>query len=112
MASKFAKFIEENGIDSRRILAASTQLERLRLADRVALATAAKKGKSKAKEAESSETAPVRKVPSGRPVTQVMLDRVAAGKPVQSRAKARLVRAVNRLLEQKKKDAVDQSALF
>jgi hypothetical protein len=111
MATKFAEFIESNKIDSRRILIASRQLEKLQPEDRALRLLRRKKAGDGKKPAEGEEAAPT-KPRSGRPVTQQLLDRVTAGKPVPGPAKTRLLRAVNRILEQKKKDPVDLRALF
>ena len=114
MASKFSEFLQTQGIDPRRVLSASKQIERLRPADRaLKLEARRKKGDSSgrpAKGGESGEAPP--KPRSGRPVTQKLLREASTGKPVPARAKTRLLRAVNRLLEQKKKEPVDLRALF
>ncbi len=113
MASKFANFIQESGIDPRRLMAASAKIECLKLAGRQALAAAKKKkGKKEGKEGEAAPAAAKPELPSTRPVTRVLFDRAIAGKAVRSKSKTRLLRAVNRVLEQKKKDAVDLRALF
>lgn len=113
MATKFAEFIESNKIDPRRILVASRQLEKLRPEDRLLRLKRRQKGGDDKKPAEGEDGAEAPKKPhSGRPVTQQLLDRVTQGKPVPGPAKTRLLRAVNRILEQKKKDPVDLRALF
>jgi hypothetical protein len=45
-------------------------------------------------------------------VTPRLLTRAKIGKPISGAAKTRIVRVVNYLLEQKKKDPVDIRALF
>jgi hypothetical protein len=102
MASKFSDFIESNKLDPRRLMAASRKIEQLRPEDR-ALKLAKSKG---------DEAAKAKKPRSGRAITPRLLASVAAGKTISGPAKARLLRAVNRVLEQKKKDAVESSALF
>ncbi len=102
MASKFAEFIESNKLDIRRLQAASRKIEQLRPEDR-ALKVAKAKGNEEAKG---------KKPRSGRVITPRLLTEAIAGKAVSGPAKARLLRAVNRVLEQKKKDAVEASALF
>src|SRR5512147_1907814 len=108
--TKFAKFLEESKLDPRRILAASTKIERLTREDRLFIAEAARKrrlaGKKEGAKAER------KKMHSGRAVSPSLIDAVKAGKPVSGPAKSRLLRAVNRLLEQKKQSAVDLRALF
>lgn len=110
MASKFAEFLDKNKIDPRRILAASSELERLRPEDRAAK-LARRKGKAKDAAAGGEEAAP-KKPRSGRPVTPRALAAAQNGKPVPGPAKTRLVRAINHVLAQKKKEAVDLRALF
>jgi hypothetical protein len=109
MSSKFADFLSQNKLDRRRVILASKRIEALRPEDRRLRLEAKKKGADGAKEAEGE---PPKKPRSGRPVTRVLMDRAAAGKPVPGKAKQRLLRAVNRLMEQKKKDPVELGALF
>lgn len=109
MASKFSEFLTANKIDPRRILAASFELERLRPEDR---AKRLAKRLAKASEAKPAEGEAPKKPRSGRPVTRQVIERAVEGKAVPGPAKTRLLRAVNRILEQKKKDGVDLRALF
>lgn len=106
MASKFAEFIAAKKIDARRVLAASQKLERLRPEDR-ALKLKKRKGATPAEGEEKPG-----KPRSGRPVTQVLIDSVEAGKPVSGAAKTRLLRAVNAVLEQKKQQPAALKELF
>jgi hypothetical protein len=106
MASKFAEFIETKKIDTRRIVLVSQRIERLRPEDR-ALKLKKRKGAAPAEGAEKPG-----KPHSGRPVTQVLIDRVKAGKPVSGAAKTRLLRAVNTVLEQKKQAPAQLKELF
>lgn len=108
MSSKFADFLSKNKLDPRRLIAASKGIERLRPEDR-RLRLVRKKSADAPKEGEEQ---PAEKPRSGRPVTRVLLDRASAGKPVPGPAKRRLLRAVNRLLEQKKKHPVELGELF
>jgi hypothetical protein len=108
MPSKFADFLSQNQLDPRRLLSASKNLEALRPEDR-RLRAARRKAGDAPKEGESEPPAKPR---SGRPVTRVLLSRATQGKPVPGPAKRRLLRAINRLLEQKKKDPVELTALF
>jgi hypothetical protein len=109
MSSKFADFIKAQKIDPRRIAAASYQLERLTPEDR---AKKLKRRQSKGSAPAEGGAAPAEKPRSGRPVTAPLLDRALAGKPLPGPGKTRILRAVNRVLEQKKKDPVDLRALF
>jgi hypothetical protein len=111
MATKFADFLSEKKIDLRRLFAASRVLERFRLEDRkTRLAkSAARKSEDAAKKKEGIE---LKKPRSGRPVTQRAIDAAVVGKRVSGPTKTRILRAVNRLLENKKQDKVELTALF
>lgn len=108
-ASKFAQFLADNKIDPRRVRAASRELERLRPDDR-----AKRLARRTAKKAETkpADGAKPEKPRSGRPATARLLNAAAAGKPVTGPAKTRLLRAVNHILAQKKKNATDLKSLF
>jgi hypothetical protein len=110
MASKFAQFLLDNKIDPRRIAAASRKLERLQPEDRAKRLARKHAKKSDAKPAEGAEKPG--KPRSGRPATGRVLAAASAGKPISGPAKTRLLRAVNALLEQKKKSATDLKSLF
>jgi hypothetical protein len=110
MATKFAQFLNDNKIDPRRILTVSKRIERLKPEDRkLKVARKAAKGEG-AKPAEGAEKPA--KPRSGRPVTPRLIESASSGKPVAGPAKTRLLRAVNRILEQKKKPPVDLKAVF
>jgi len=110
MASKFAQFLQDNKIDPRRIIAASRQLEQLQPEDRkIKFEKRTKKGDAAPADGEKKAPAKPR---SGRPVTPRLIAAVSEGKTVTGPAKTRLLRAVNRVLEQKKKPAVDLRAVF
>jgi hypothetical protein len=109
MASKFSEFLSGKKIDPRRVAAASRAIERLRPEDR---AVKLKKRNSRAAEGGGEKTEAGPKPRSGRPVTPQLLHKALEGKPVTGPGKTRLLRAVNRVLEQKKQDSVDIRALF
>jgi hypothetical protein len=110
MSTKFADFLNENKIDPRRVIAASARVERLRPEDRaIHLSRAAAKKKEDSGD-DKKDLGP--KPRSGRIVTDRLLAAASTGKPVSGAAKTRLLRAVNHILEQKKKDAIDIRALF
>lgn len=114
MASKFETFLKDNQIDPRRLLVASTKLERLRPEDRkIRLERRKAKGGGKKGDAKEGEekSAPA-KPRSGRPITNRLLAAAASGKPLTGPAKTRLLRAVNHVLEQKKKQPVELKQLF
>lgn len=110
MASKFAQFLADNQIDPRRIAAASKKLEALKPEDRAKRLARRNAKKSEAKPAEGAEKPT--KPRSGRPATSRALAAASAGKAVSGPTKTRLLRAVNYLLEQKKKSATDLKSLF
>ena len=111
MATKIADFLSEKKIDPRRILAASREIERFRPEDRkIRLAkSVARKSEDAAKKKEGDAA---KKPRSGRPVTQRAIDSAMIGKPVSGPTKSRLLRAINRILEQKKQDQIELVALF
>jgi hypothetical protein len=112
MATKFAQFLTDNKIDPRRLLVVSKRLERLGATDRrIKLEKRRTKQGGAAPAAEGEKKAPEKRK-SGRPVTDRLLSAATAGKPVAGPAKTRLLRAVNRVLEQKKKPAVELKTLF
>jgi hypothetical protein len=109
MASKFSEFLQAQKIDPRRLAAASQQLEKLRAEDR---AIRLKQRQTKAAENKPEGEAKPAKPRSGRPITAPLLHKALEGKPVGGPAKTRILRAVNRLLEQKKLEPVDIRKLF
>jgi hypothetical protein len=111
MASKFAEFLEKNKIDPRRVLSASRKLEMLQPEDRAARLKKRQAKKGEAPAAAAGEEKP-KKPRSGWPVTRQALEAAKNGKAIAGPAKTRLVRAVNHVLSQKKKDAVELRALF
>jgi hypothetical protein len=109
MATKFDQFLQTHKIDPRRLAVVSRDLERLTPADRQ---LKLRKYLVRAGKAGEGAQAPTDKPRSGRPVTPRLLKQAREGKPVSGAAKTRLLRAVNRVLEQKQKDPVDLRALF
>jgi hypothetical protein len=111
MASKIEDFLKEKKIDPRRILAASAELERLRLEDRKIrlVKRAARKSEDAAKKKEGLA---VKKPRSGRPVTIEAIHAAYAGKNIAGPQKTRILRALNHILEQKKLEKVELAAIF
>ncbi len=107
--TKFAQFIAAQKLDPRRILSASRELEKLAPEDRQI-----RLNKRRARGSEASENVPkeTRKPRSGRPVTDRAIQAALAGTSLSGPTKTRILRAVNHLLEQKKKDKVDLRAIF
>jgi hypothetical protein len=111
MATKFEDFLKEKKIDTRRILVASTELEKLRFHDRrVRLAKRiARKSEDQTKKKEGLAAEKPR---SGRPVTREAIAAAFAGKTISGPQKTRILRAVNAIIEQKKGEKIELAALF
>lgn len=108
--SKLSDFLGSSKIDPRRVLITSKQLEQLRPEDRnVKLARQRVRG-GKASDAEKE--AAVKERRSGKAVTRPTLDAALGGGKVSNRAKQRITRAVNQILQQKKQEQVQVSDLF
>ena len=109
--NKLSDFLTTNKLDGKRLLAVSHKIETLQRADRTI-----KLAKRQGKKAEAAGTATGEKEKgkprSGRPITSVALANALAGKSVSGPTKQRFLRAVNFLLEQKKKDKVELKSLF
>jgi hypothetical protein len=111
MATKFSEFLQQSKIDPRRIISASKKLETLQPEDR-----ALRQKERVARKSEDGITPEMKKnrtkPRSGRPVTDRALAAATSGKPLTGPQKNRILRAVNRILEQRKQDPVDLRALF
>lgn len=105
--TKFAAFVAEHKLDARRIMNASHKLESLNAADRALRAS-----KSRARKSETKTEKDPRKPHSGRPVTPRALTAANSGGTVSGPTKQRILKALNYLLEQKKKPAVELKAIF
>jgi hypothetical protein len=112
MATKFAQFIQDNKIDPRRLIATSKRMERLRPTDRRTKLLKSQAKASGKPAGEEGDKKALEKPHSGRPVTPRLIQDASGGKAVSGAAKTRLLRAVNRVLEQAKKSPVDLRALF
>jgi hypothetical protein len=114
--SRFSEFLTNEKIDPRRLLVASRQIERLRPEDR-ALRLKKRLGKKSgeapaaaAADGEKKEAPSKRR--SGRTITARLLAAAQSGGALSGAQKTRLLRALNRVLEQKKKDPVDIRKVF
>src|SRR5687768_12510892 len=113
MSSRFSEFLTNEKIDPRRLLVASRQLERLRPEDRQVRLKKRLGRKADAPAAvptDAKDAAPKRR--SGRIITPRLLQAAASGGPLSGAQKTRLLRALNRVLEQKKKEPVDIRKVF
>ena len=107
--TKFGSFLAAKKLDGRRLLNASHDLEKLRPEDRaLRLAKRSAKGDDKKAPADGEKKKPR----SGRPITPRTIDAALSGKPLSGPIKTRLLRAVNKLLEQKKQEQVKLDVLF
>lgn len=105
--SKLSTFLTSNKLNTKRLLAVSHELETLTREDR-----ALKAARAKNKSAEGGEKKEVAKPRSGRAVTPRALAAALSGGTISGPTKQRILRAVNYLLEQKKKDKVELKTLF
>jgi hypothetical protein len=112
MATKFRKFLEENKITDLRLQSASGKIERRTREDRAHLGEIARKKSLAGRKNAGSVVIEKKKLHSGRPVTARLIDYATLGKPVSGPAKTRLLRAVNHILEQRKKPAAAVKDLF
>lgn len=110
-SNKLKSFLDSNKLNTKRLLAVSHKLETLTVEDRKIKLGKRKKGDdgAAAKPAEGEKPAKPR---SGRPVTPRALDAALKGGTISGPTKQRILRAVNYLLEQKKKDKVELKTLF
>lgn len=106
--SKFAEFLAAKKLDARRVRYASAAIEALHPEDR-AIRLARKHKKADASKAQGGEK---KKPRSGRPITDRAMKAALAGQPVNGPQKTRFLRAVNRLLEQKKQEPATLGQLF
>jgi hypothetical protein len=111
MATKLEDLLKEKKIDPRRILSASAEIERLRREDR-AIRLAKRVARKAEDPAKKKEGLAAQKPRTGRPVTQRAIDAALAGKQISGPQKTRILRALNHVLEQKKLEKVELSALF
>lgn len=110
-SSKFKDFLSEKKIDPRRIIAASTKIERLTREDR-GIRLLKRQAKAEGATPEKKAEAAAKKPHSGRPVTPRAIEAALAGKAISGPQKTRLLRAINKVLEQKKLEQVELKALF
>jgi hypothetical protein len=108
MSSTFEEFLKAKSIDSRRLIAASQKIERLRPEDRAIRLT--NRLARKSEDAKKKEG--LKKPRTGRPITQRSIDSALQGKTLSGPIKTRMLRAVNHILEQKKQEQVSLKALF
>ena len=112
--SRFSEFLTTENIDPRRLLVASRQLERLRPEDRAVRLKkrlGKKAGEAAAAPAAEGQEAPAKRR-SGRSVTPRLISAAQAGGALSGAQKTRLLRALNRVLEQKKKEPVELRKVF
>ncbi len=111
MTTKFESFLKDKKIDPRRVIAASSKLEKLRPEDRSIRLDKRRARKSEDGGKKKEGEAP-KKPRTGRPVTDRAVAAALIGKPLSGPQKTRILRAINHLLEQKKQGLIDLTALF
>ena len=109
-SNKLKSFLDSNKLNTKRLLAVSHKLETLTIDDRKIKLGKRKKGDEAGEKKEGGEKPA--KPRSGRPVTPRALDAALKGGTISGPTKQRILRAVNYLLEQKKKDKVELKTLF
>ena len=104
--SKLSDWLKKNKVDARRVISVSRSLEALQPEDRKqkALRAKVKGGQASDEEKEKAKTKPR----SGRPVSPPTMSRAIAGQTIPGPAKTRIVRAINAILEVKKKGTTVQ----
>ena len=107
--SKLTDSLKTHKIDARRVVLASKDLERRTRED---LALVAKKADMKAGKVEKDDAVLKQKPRSGRPLTLPQIEKAMRGETISGPAKTRLVRAVNAILEARKKPAITLRDLF
>ena len=111
-SNKLKSFLDSNKLNTKRLLAVSHKLETLTVEDRK-IKLGKRKGKGDEGGGEKKEGGEKPAKPrSGRPVTPRALDAALKGGTISGPTKQRILRAVNYLLEQKKKDKVELKTLF
>ena len=111
MATKIEDFLKEKKIDPRRLLVASTELERLRLEDRK-IRLAKRSARKSEDAAKKKEGLAIKKPRSGRAVTHEAIAAAFAGKVISGPQKTRILRALNHVLETKKHEKIELAAIF
>jgi hypothetical protein len=104
-STKFSEFLTSKKLDARRVRYASAAIEKFTAEDRT-INHARKHKKTEGKVEKKKLTH------SGRPLTDRGLQAALSGKAISGPQKTRILRAVNRLLEQKKQEAVTLDKLF
>lgn len=105
-SSKLQSFLTENKLNAKRLLAVSHTLETHRPEDRTLKLERRRNRKTE------GEKKVVAKPRSGRAITERALGSALTGGTISGPTKQRILRAVNYLLEQKKKDKVELKTLF
>ena len=108
--SKLNTFLTSNKLSPKRVIAVSHKLETLTRDDR--RIKLAKRQAKKGDAAEGDKKESPGKPRSGRAVTERALSTALGGGTISGPTKNRILRAVNYLLEQKKKDKVELKTLF
>jgi hypothetical protein len=110
--SKLSDYLKKNKIDARRVVAASKSIEGLRPEDR-AIRLARKQTKAgKEGVTDALKELAAKKMRSGHKVSRPAFNRALAGEKLTTRARGRIVRAVNAVLAHKSKAEAKAADLF
>jgi hypothetical protein len=105
--SKIGDYLKKHKIDPRRVIAASKELEALRPEDR-----AIRLARKEAATDESKKELAAKKRRSGRALSLPAMNRALAGEKLTRKGRARVVRAVNKVLSHKSKGEAAPTDLF
>lgn len=108
--TKLADFLSAKKIDHRRLFVASHKIEALSPADRALRFAKIRTKKNLATDAQKELAKGKGK--TGKPVSAPLLGRALEGKSIPGAGKTRILRAVNRVLEQKKQTPAQLKDLF
>ncbi len=109
MPSKLETFLTDKKIDQRQLLIVSKRLESLKPEDRTIRLAKRRGAKAEGDDKKAKET---RKSRSGKPVNLSVLAKIFAEKPIAGPTRTRVLKAVNAILERKKQEKVELSAIF
>jgi hypothetical protein len=113
MTTTLKSFMESKGITGKQIALVSKRIESLDAEDRALLDKRALKRANKELASKTYEELGLKKPKAaGRGVTESQIAAAAAGKEVSRKVRAKILRAVNTILQKKGEPAADMKALF
>lgn len=105
-------FLASKKITTNQLIAVSSSLEKLRTEDRAIKRARRLKTTAKENEKEKYQLLASKKPRSGKPITQTTLHKLMVGTWVSGPTRTRVLRATNTILERRKQEKVQLSALF